>query len=499
MTAVSSNSAELVVCDAGRALGCSEDVLDEVNNYDGDGEADNEDGVELPFPTEFVMRIYNEATPHIHNLQAYPKAPSLHKKIETFNDRIRTQNKVDGCPADQWVIDYKSLAEFYTEADPYFDNYDRDPSQKHFNEGMQFRNRVDEFLTKHYYPNWEVNTTNRALRNKTKTSKQTPSASSSSSAQTPRPPASATSTVQAPKTQISGPSPQITAPTTVPTTGTGRTVGGERQKEKPLIATRSSASTSANTGTWKPGLTEKGERILAMAPVESEDATKKLRIMRCKFVVEKKGEKNGIAFEDTVEIGEKATKGYLEDLPEAQRVDIRCKAKKYTIKYRQGFRRIIGVTAVESDNARIFPPIALAAEYDHGLLLILNRTSWRDIWKSKADMMIEDFFVSNELDIPWAKRAKRPGCSQYSEPQNDSGQFRSFRHLDRGRDSEVRIRRRSSSVRSTASYLSDEGLERLEALEKKLDSLSGLEQRLTAGFTASVEGLMARIPQLRAV
>lgn len=232
--------------------------------------------------------------------------------------------------------------------------------------------------------------------------------------------------------------------------------------------------------------------------------------MRCRFVVEKKGEKNGIAFEDTVEIGERATKGYLEDLPEADRVDIRCKAKKYTINDRKGFRRIVGVTAVESENPRIFPPIAVGAEYDDGRVDVMNRTGWRDIWKSKADIMIEHFFESNELDIPWAKRAKRPGCSQYSEPHNDSGQFRSFRHLDRGGDSEAPIKRRSSSVRSTASYLSEAGLERLEAVEMKLKNLSGMEERLmgfqqacmesvTAKFTATLEGLMAQMSQMRAV
>jgi hypothetical protein len=246
-----------------------------------------------------------------------------------------------------------------------------------------------------------------------------------------------------------------------------------------------------------------------MAPVERKDATKTLRIMECKFVVEKKGETNRIAFEDSAKIGDKAAIGYLEELPEADRVDIRCKANAYSTKDQEGFRRIVGVTAVESENPRIFPPIALAAEYDYGLKVI-NRTGWRDIWKSKADRMIEDFFLSHGLDIPWAKRAKRPGCSQYPEHHNGPDRSRSSRRVEMGRNSEAPSGRRSSSVRSTANYLSDEGLERLEAVEKKLENLAGMEDRLmkshqefmesaTAKFTAAMEGLMAQMSQMRAV
>ncbi|KAK5203646.1 hypothetical protein LTR41_010673 [Exophiala xenobiotica] len=507
-----------MVCDAGRALGCSESLLEDVNNWEGMGESDDEDGGgmdglerEVPWPTEFVENIYQEATEYINYLQAFPRLASIHKKIKTFNDRIRAQNREDGKDLNQWVIDYKSLADYYTEADSVIPEYEKDKTnQELIDKAMAFRSRVDAFLTKNHYPNWEVTNANRQLRNRPKMSKETPSASASSSAQAPQPPVSATSTVQVPKPQGSVPSPQITTPTTVSTTGTGQSIGATILKKKSSIAPQSKASPSVKTGTWRPGMTERGERILAMAPTESKDATGKPRIMRCRFVVEKKGEKNGIAFEDTVEIGERATKGYLEDLPEADRVDIRCKAKKYTINDRKGFRRIVGVTAVESENPRIFPPIAVGAEYDDGRVDVMNRTGWRDIWKSKADIMIEHFFESNELDIPWAKRAKRPGCSQYSEPHNDSGQFRSFRHLDRGGDSEAPIKRRSSSVRSTASYLSEAGLERLEAVEMKLKNLSGMEERLmgfqqacmesvTAKFTATLEGLMAQMSQMRAV
>lgn len=512
MKADSSNLAELVVCDAGRALRCRENVLEEVNNWEGwegsvDGDKGDMEGVDLlPWPSDFVKNIYTEATPHVNFLQAYPKLASIHKMLETFNDRIRAQNTADGIDPNQWVIDYKSLAAYYTEADPIFDNFEKDPKNKErLEDGMKFHARLDEFLTKNHYPNWEVTQANRALRSRPKMTKGRPSASASSSAQPPRPPASATSTVQAPKPQGSVPSSQHIAPTTVPTTSTARATISKQN------APQSSALPSANTGTWKPGLTENGERILAMAPTESKDATGKPRIMRCRFVVEKRGETNRIAFEDTVEIGDRATKGYLEDLPEADRVDIRCKANTYTIKDRNGFRKIVGVTAVESENPRIFPPIALAAEYDDGRLLVLNRTGWRDIWKSKADRMIEDFFVSNGLDIPWAKPAKRPGCSQYSEPYHGSDQFRSSRHLGRGRDSEAPVKQRSSSVRSTTSYLSDEGLERLETVEKKLENLSGMEDRLTksqqafmelatAKLTATMEGLMAQMSQqMRAV
>jgi hypothetical protein len=247
-----------------------------------------------------------------------------------------------------------------------------------------------------------------------------------------------------------------------------------------------------------------------MAPVETKDVLGNLTISRCRFLVEKRGEKNPIVFEDAVQIGEKAAQGYLKELPKAERVDMRYKKNAYSTKDQKGFLGIYGVTPEEGENPRIFPSIGLVAKYDHGWKA-MNRSSFRDIWKSKADRMIEDFFLSNELDIPWMKEAKRPGCSQYPEYRNGPDRSRSSEHPERGRNSNAPGRRRGSSVRSTTSYFSDEGSERLEAVEKRLEGMEdrlmkSMEDRLaksmdsaTAKFTAAMEGLMAQMAQMRAV
>jgi hypothetical protein len=77
---------------------------------------------------------------------------------------------------------------------------------------------------------------------------------------------------------------------------------------------------------WRPGLTEKGERILAMAPTGTTNILGNRIITRCLIPVEENERQNPLAFEDTADIGEKAARGYLK-LPEAKRIDIRSKKK----------------------------------------------------------------------------------------------------------------------------------------------------------------------------
>ena len=185
-------------------------------------------------------------------------------------------------------------------------------------------------------------------------------------------------------------------------------------------------SSSTAIGKWRPGLTGKGEKILAKAPFEVEDVSGKPTMTRCKFVVEKQGQKNRIVFEDSVNMGERATCGYL-DLPESEKVDIRSEKSAYTSRGRKGYIKIIGVTPEPSQSFRMFPPIAVAAEYDYGVL-ITNRSGWRAIFKSKADRMIEDFLLDRGLDIPWQKLAERPGfawaiayCDKHKTPSRTAG------------------------------------------------------------------------------
>jgi hypothetical protein len=538
-----SNLSNLVVCDAGRALGCGEVVLEEVNNYEGEGETEDEnegdmDGLEIetPWPTPFVSNIYNEATTHITALQRYPKLASIHKKLDAFNDQIRTQNVKDGIDPDKGVINYKTLLEKYEKIGLLFRHLDDNPNDDNaVQQGHELNNDLENFLENNKYPNhWIGKSENyKVMKQKNLKPKAARQAPAPSTAQTPAPQASAPSTAQTPAPQASAPSaaqtpapqapapsaaqtpePQASAPSTAITpqarVSFSPTAGAPTPKLSNLTVSKPKPSSSTTTTKWRPGLTEKGERILGMAPVETKDVLGNLTISRCRFLVEKRGEKNPIVFEDAVQIGEKAAQGYLKELPKAERVDMRYKKNAYSTKDQNGFLGIYGVTPEEGENPRIFPSIGLVAKYDYGWKA-MNRSSFRDIWKSKADRMIEDFFLSNELDIPWMKEAKRPGCSQYPEYRNGPDRSRSSEHPERGRNSNAPGRRRGSSVRSTTSYFSDEGSERLEAVEKRLEGMEdrlmkSMEDRLTksmesatAKFTVAMEGLMAQMAQMRAV
>jgi len=250
---------------------------------------------------------------------------------------------------------------------------------------------------------------------------------------------------------------------------------------------------------WRPGLTEKGETIMAMAPTETTDVVGNPVMTRCLFLVEKKGEKNPIAFEDAADVGEKAARGYLEQLPKTERIDIRSKMNSYSPKDRKGFFRIKGVAAKEGDNPDRYPDCAVWVEYEDGSYKFPNRTGCRAIWKTKADRMIEDFFLDNGLEIPWLKKAKRPyqtDVLQSRSTRASSSRTRETpwraRSPERGRSSRSPDRRRSSSTSSSASYLSDEGLERLEGIEDRMTNFESKLEKMFMMMSKKIDALDGR-------
>jgi hypothetical protein len=271
--------------------------------------------------------------------------------------------------------------------------------------------------------------------------------------------------------------------------------------------TPSTQNSSSVVTPWRPGLTEQGERILAYAPVEVEGADGKRAILRCKFVVEKKGRRNPIEFQDDIELGPRATQGYL-NLPAEERVDIRTKSNKYSRADRKGFDKIIAVTPAYSDNPLLYPPVAVWAQWQDKSRKVMNRTGVREIYQSGADRKIEDFFEEIGEKIPWPKRAHRPGHVKAIEASREgSGAYRDTtrtRAREMVRTTRSPSRRRSLSRSSSGSF-SDEGLRRLEALETKMieQSEDGKKQilDLKTGFDSAIAEitrnmglLMARLP-----
>ncbi|OCK76359.1 hypothetical protein K432DRAFT_408241 [Lepidopterella palustris CBS 459.81] len=133
----------------------------------------------------------------------------------------------------------------------------------------------------------------------------------------------------------------------------------------PKVPTRATPETKDTK--CKPGFTEKGERILGMAPTETIDVMGKPSMTRCRFLVEKKGDLNPMVFEDAADIGEEATRGYLEELPKSERNDIRSKMNEYSPKDRKGFVKVKAVACDGSDNQRGFQYLGQREPADLGL------------------------------------------------------------------------------------------------------------------------------------
>ena len=282
--------------------------------------------------------------------------------------------------------------------------------------------------------------------------------------------------------------------------GHGEPSNTSNKQGKSRGASSSSAQGSSGTvSAWRPGLTDQGERILGMAPFEVEGVRGVPSMLRCKFVVEKKGRINPIDFEDAVELGERATRGYLDEIPKSEQVDIRTKMNAYSRKDQQGFDQILGVTPVYSDSSRIFPPVAIWARWHDDSRKLMNRTGFRDIWKSRADRMIEDFFLDNAEEIPWMKVAHRPGHVKSIE-YHDTRKTRAdaYRSRERSRHREMTRstfdpHRRRSLSRSSNGSLSDEGFKRLDAIEGRQKVVNKQLQEMRLDHESSNANLSLKI------
>jgi hypothetical protein len=169
-------------------------------------------------------------------------------------------------------------------------------------------------------------------------------------------------------------------------------------------------------GTWRPGLTEQLEEILGICPVYQKNPVMgdDLIPLRCYFAVLKRGQRNGLALVDSADIGPCATKGYLKDLLQEQRVDLRTVFNKFSHRDCQGFMEIIGFDCLPEISANWYPNGVIVVKWENGVVKVMNRSGWRDIWgERKGDLMIEDFFCKKGLPIPFSKRAKPLKVSRY--------------------------------------------------------------------------------------
>jgi hypothetical protein len=418
----------------------------------------------VPFPSTKVQHFYQAVEPYLVILVTDPKNANALEQVNLCNKAISNTNKQDGIPLTQWLIDIPWFTENFEKAAPYYERILQNPEDAQATEELtKISQEMASINRKRHYPDhWVVILPTAEDIAKYKAAKQAEDKTK----------AEAEAKAKA-----------------------------EAEAKAKAEAEAKAKADAAAASEWRPGLTESLEKILAMRPTEVRSrVTGELVPMKCKFVVHKKDQRNPIAFADSAELGERATNGYLKDLPPEQRTDIRCKVNSYSYKDQAGFEKILGVASEEDLNPRAFPEAVVWAQWKDGRQKVINRTGWRDIWgTNKADRKVEDFFLDNGLPIPWEKRAKRAN-TRTSRSGKDSDYQRSgrgFERSSRGRAREFeragrrgerafersRSRRRSSSVASSASsvasYLaSDPGLSRLERLESEFKDLQNSNREI---------------------
>jgi hypothetical protein len=418
-----------VVRNAGNILGCPDSILEEVENYTEDdsrdsAENDNMEGIQNSAPpSKMIVAIYQKATPFMAQLLINPKSYNAKKKLEKLNDEIRSINKGEGqVDPDRWTIDFDAISNFYAQAQPFVNRLRKNNGDEDaLRETNKIKQELDKFLSDNHYLAWTLDE------------------------------------IVLETTPVNPVPPETSAPPTA---------------SVPAVK----AAPAAPLPVWRPGLTAKCERILGMSPFERTDIHDNTHILRCSFYIEKKGELNPMACEDSGKIGKKATHAYLHDIPQSEQRDLRINKKKYTTADQEGFVGIKAIHAKDGYASTCFPDTTIWAEYEEGIEdKVLKRSSFRQIWGSHtADRMIEDFYIEKDLRIPWQKKAKRTGTSRLAAI------------AERGRGSRDENRRRAPSTTSyisldsSASYLTDEGLQRVEEVENRMRSLEKLMARVDA-------------------
>lgn len=139
----------------------------------------------------------------------------------------------------------------------------------------------------------------------------------------------------------------------------------EAEKRKTKAAQKETSTTKIRRKTKSPsavlkdrrlGWTINGERMLGIQPTEiTSQVTNETCMVKCMLLAEKKGEKNLMIFEDSVIIGQKATNGYLKELPESDHNDIRTEKKKYRPIDKKGSVRIKAVAIKPGYSSKVYP------------------------------------------------------------------------------------------------------------------------------------------------
>ncbi|KAI8930633.1 hypothetical protein NX059_012243 [Plenodomus lindquistii] len=464
---------------AGRALGCGDSVVQEVSGYgDDNSDASNEqsggamEGVEMaiPKPDKTILGRYEAASSPMSKLAQFPKSRAVERQLDAINAKMREKNeKGEHEDVQRWCIEYKAIASRYQAVQPLFDRIQKDGNDKLAEtEAKEIANALHAFLQDHHYPDtWGIQDKNLLARAVEETSN-----------------------------------------------GRWQTKRRSEKSQGKLTRPDGEAAIGKDSGSlllpkeWAPGLTRKNEKIFGKQPYQTTSrVTDEKTMSQCFFLVEKvdaeKG-KGSMVFEDAALVGTQAVKAYL-GLPEHEQVDIRTDryctregwpvgtaearrgVERGNISIRRGHDPTDKTSFVEIDDiavkpgysSRVYPAIAFKVKLVDGTFKYPNRSTFRKIWGPiKADRMIEDFYLDNNLDILWAKRAKRLGSSDVGEVTATGYDTDLIRNIEQIRQHRVLPkspeRMRRNSVSSSTSDLSDAALDRLAAMDQRMERLEEL-------------------------
>jgi hypothetical protein len=366
------------VLEAAKKIGIEEDDISELKYWDGESKIapDKMDADEIiPSPSKAILAIYNRATPLLSTLFIDINNEEATAALKVLNDEIKQANLKDGVDLanldkDVRQIRWELMRSNLLLGQQIFTKLMEDPEDA---TALLELNGLNDTLSginqKYHYPEGWI--------------------------------------VQPPGQKETERYPAIKA-------------AKAREKQK------KAGSGTLAAGTWRPGLTKQLEEILGICPVYQKnpvmgDEDADPAPLRCHFAVLKRGQRNELALVDSADIGSHASRGYLKDLPQEQRVDLRTAFNKFSHRDRQDFMEIIGFDCLPETSTNRYPNGVIAAKWENGVVKVMNRSGWRDIWgERKGDLMIEDFFRKKGLPIPFSKRAKPSKVSHMIQRNNEN-------------------------------------------------------------------------------
>ncbi|KAJ9601899.1 Chaperone protein dnaJ [Cladophialophora chaetospira] len=517
---------------ADNAWSTDDDDDDDDDEEDDGGNQDEDNDTAPKKPDDFRLAIYRQATEFVNSFLDGDRASG--KKIEEFNRQIDAQNKKDGITGkEEYFIQDRVFAGLRDHLKAALGHYQANPDEEQpVRTIVELEKQMERTKRINSYPDDWILPIPDGLREKMRnmTEKQ---AEEKAAWQSKFSGSSAASSPPLPKEKDKGRAPRPSrgsagessssanrASQSNQQSGSSKDKGKGRAQDTFNHGHGESSNTSKNQGkgreansssgqgssktvsAWRPGLTEQGEKILGMAPFEVDALGGVKSMLRCKFVVEKEGRINPIDFADDVDLGERATRGYLYEIPKSEQVDIRTKMNSYSRRDRANFDKILGVTPVSSDSSKIHPPIAIWARWKDASKKLMNRTGFTQIWGSRADGKIEDFFLEIGEEIPWKKVAKRPGHAksiEYYDTHNIRAEPHRIRERSRHREtarSTYDPHRRRSLSRSSSGSLSDDGFRRLDAMESRQKVINKRLEEIRLDYESSNANLGMKIDTL---